>query len=103
MKRFLIFNIIIVLLIAFTGCGAAEIEPVPTSKPVFTGTPTTAPTLAPTLAPTPTPAPTATADPFASKTTGLYYDGEYKPILAVIENSPSARPQTGLQTADIVS
>jgi hypothetical protein len=37
-----------------------------------------------------------------SSTTGLFFEGEYKPIMAVIENSPSARPQTGLQTADVV-
>jgi len=47
--------------------------------------------------------PTATPEPVPlSVTTGLPFDGEYKPILAVIENSPAARPQLGLQTADIV-
>lgn len=37
-----------------------------------------------------------------SKTTGLDFEGEYRPVMAVIENSPAARPQTGLQTADVV-
>ncbi len=37
-----------------------------------------------------------------SSTTGLAFDGDYKPVMAVIENSPAARPQTGLQTADVV-
>lgn len=37
-----------------------------------------------------------------SSTTGLDFDGEYKPVMAVIENSSTARPQTGLQTADVV-
>ncbi len=37
-----------------------------------------------------------------SSTTGFDFDGDYKPVMAVIENSPAARPQTGLQTADVV-
>lgn len=37
-----------------------------------------------------------------SSTTGLDFDGDYKPVMAVIENSPAARPQIGLQTADVV-
>jgi len=34
--------------------------------------------------------------------TGLEYDGEYKPILVMVENSPAARPQSGLINADVV-
>lgn len=37
-----------------------------------------------------------------SSTTGFDFDGDYEPVMAVIENSPAARPQTGLQTADVV-
>lgn len=37
-----------------------------------------------------------------SSTTGLDFKGDYKPVMAVIENSAAARPQTGLQTADVV-
>lgn len=37
-----------------------------------------------------------------SSTTGLPFDGEYKPVMSVIENSIGARPQRGLQTADVV-
>ena len=43
-----------------------------------------------------------TSDPTRSYTTGFEYDGEYKPVVVVIENSKEARPQTGLQTADVV-
>jgi len=50
----------------------------------------------------PTPEPTATPVLNLSYTTGLPFDGEYKPVMAVIENAPAARPQTGLQTADVV-
>lgn len=34
--------------------------------------------------------------------TGLPYDGEYKPVAMIIENSPAARPQSGLIDADLV-
>ena len=34
--------------------------------------------------------------------TGLPYDGEYKPVAMMIENSPAARPQSGLIDADLV-
>jgi len=34
--------------------------------------------------------------------TGLPYHGEYKPVAMVIENSPAARPQSGLIYADLV-
>lgn len=37
-----------------------------------------------------------------SSTTGLPFEGEYKPVMSVIENSIGARPQLGLQTADVV-
>jgi len=34
--------------------------------------------------------------------TGLPYDGEYKPVAMMIENSPAARPQSGVINADLV-
>lgn len=34
--------------------------------------------------------------------TGLPYHGEYKPVAMIIENSPAARPQSGLIDADLV-
>jgi hypothetical protein len=37
-----------------------------------------------------------------STTTGFDFEGDYKPVMAVIENSTAARPQLGLQTADVV-
>jgi hypothetical protein len=82
------------MILSLAACGAAEPEPVATATPVKTAVPTPVPT------PEPTPEPTL--DPNVSRTTGLPYTGEYKPVLSVIENSPAARPQTGLQTADIV-
>ena len=94
MKRILF--VIMALLLCFTvaACGPKEtvVEPTPTTAP----TPTEAPTPTPVVTPTPT-----LALPL-SFTTGLPYDGEYKPVMVVIENSPDARPQTGLQAADVV-
>ena len=46
--------------------------------------------------------PTMAPEQELSKTTGLPFGGEYKPVIVVIENSSAARPQTGLQTADVV-
>ena len=87
-KRFVILTAVI-LVLAFAACSAPEVlpEPEPTAtKPLVQSAATPTPTEAPKL----------------SYTTGLPFEGPYKPVLAVIENSPAARPQTGLQTADIV-
>ncbi|MEG0914334.1 MAG: DUF3048 domain-containing protein [Christensenellaceae bacterium] len=57
---------------------------------------------------TPMPAATPTAEiskempKDASPTTGLAGHPEYKPVIVQIENEPPARPQAGLQVADIV-
>ncbi len=83
-----------VLLLA--ACNKQNIEPAPTAtvKP----TETMAPAIAtPTEEPTPTPEPGP-----VSYTTGLPFEGEYRPVIVSIENSPAARPQRGLQTADVV-
>ncbi len=97
MKRVLLFVFIIVIAV-MSACGVDEPESVETPSPTPTVSHTLAPTPASTAAPaTPTPKPGP-----VSYTTGLPYDGEYKPVIVVIENSPAARPQTGLQTADVV-
>jgi len=92
MKRIVLLVFIVLAFVSFIGCQAA-----PEPEPEMTPTPTPKPTKTaePTAAPTPTPH-------VGSHTTGLPYDGEYKPVMAVIENSPAARPQLGLQTADVV-
>ncbi|MBQ9941818.1 MAG: DUF3048 domain-containing protein [Christensenellaceae bacterium] len=77
-------------MLLIVACGSKE--------PAEEGTPAPAPTAA---APTATPAPTPEPEP-TSATTGLPSTKEYKPITIMIENSPAARPQTGLQQADIV-
>lgn len=103
MKQLLTFVIVIMLVLPFTACGSPEEEPVVAEVSVSaTPNPTVESTPDSTPESTPDQTPESTPDPYASKTTGLHFKGEYQPVLAVIENSPAARPQTGLQTADIV-
>lgn len=98
MKRFTFIIYAIVLALMLISCAAPESEPEPTQTAAATPSPT--PTVAPTPTPSPTPTPTESVP--TSCTTGLPFDGEYKPVLVSIENSPAARPQLGLQTADVV-
>jgi hypothetical protein len=100
-KRSILVIIAVLLLISIAGCGLSSSADEPTATPEPTVMPE--PTPSPTPEPTPTlePSPTPIPEP-ESYTTGLPYSGEYKPVMVVIENSTSARPQTGLQTADVV-
>ncbi len=95
MKRVYLLAFIMIIVITFLGCQASQQQVIAEETPI----PTPAPTPTITVAPTPTPPSTPRA---GSYTTGLPFEGEYKPVMAVIENSPAARPQLGLQTADVV-
>ncbi len=95
MKRILLGIMVLVFCFSFIGCNASDGEETPSATPSATPTATIALTPTPELIPTPTIGP-------RSYTTGLAFDGDYKPVMVVIENSPQARPQTGLQTADVV-
>lgn len=99
MKRILFLIMALVLCIAMAACG-----PKTDVEPTLTATPTILPVQTLALTPTPTPVVTPSPTPMGplSFTTGLPFDGEYKPVMVVIENSPAARPQTGLQAADVV-
>ena len=106
MKRaFLILMAIILAAAAACGQNESEQKPIPeaTAAPGATAadTPALAATPAPESAPPP-PSPSPSPSVHISHTTGLPFSGEYKPVLVDIENSPAARPQTGLQTADVV-
>jgi hypothetical protein len=72
--------------------------------PVAEVTPTASPT--PTPTPTPVPTPEPEPEPILAPLTGLPIDDEdalERPVLAVkIDNHPKARPQVGLDQADIV-
>ena len=102
MKRSIFVVIAVLLAISMAGCNAGSLtKETPEPTPEAAATPMPGPTPEPT--PELTPEPTATPEPEpVSYTTGLPFSGEYKPVMVVIENSPSARPQTGLQTADVV-
>jgi hypothetical protein len=95
MKKSFLVILALMIILALAGCGGQQ-TPSPSPTPEVTPSPTPSPTPVPTIEVVPTP------DPNISKTTGLKFTGEYKPVMVVIENSPSARPQTGLQTADVV-
>lgn len=62
----------------------------------------TSPATSPEPEPTIEILPVATPEPNYSYTTGLPTYSDYHPIAVMIENSAKARPQTGLNTADIV-
>ncbi len=96
MKRIFVLLIVVTMMVGIlVSCAApppeSELTPTPTALPK------------PTLQPTSTPEPTPTSRPSdMSYTTGQNFDGDYKPVMVVIENALAARPQTGLQTADVV-
>jgi len=100
MKRILLGLLAIVFCFSLVGCdiGGGDETPTPFGTPAATPAATVA--ITPSTTPQLTPTPTRMGP--VSYTTGLPYDGEYKPVMVVIGNSPAARPQTGLQTADVV-
>lgn len=102
LKRTLCFLLIIFTAITLISCGKGTIQQTATPSETTSATATEAltPSLSPVSTPTETPSPSPTQK--LSYTTGLPFEGDYKPVMADIENSPAARPQLGLQTADVV-
>ncbi len=99
-KIFLVILAITICLTAFVGCAVQA--PVASEEPTQSEAPATQ-TEQPTQTPEETPQ--ATEDPTPkdiSPTTGLKGNTTYKPVIVQIENEPPARPQAGLQVADIV-
>ncbi|MBI3734426.1 MAG: DUF3048 domain-containing protein [Chloroflexi bacterium] len=109
--------LLIALAVFSAACGASETPtPQPTPRPTPTAAPTQTPTQTPAPTPTPTPlptplptlAPTATTDPTADlcPLTGVRDTKRLwqtrRPLAVKIDNSPSARPQTGLSSADLI-
>ncbi|WP_010276186.1 DUF3048 domain-containing protein [Paenibacillus senegalensis] len=89
-----VFRLLMLMMavIVLTSCANANLsEQVPPS-------PTPTPPARPTPEPTPTP------PPFIYPLTGIGTEEEQKvrPLMVMVENSPQARPQTGLDQADIV-
>jgi hypothetical protein len=86
-------------------------SPTPEATPTSTAEPTPDPTSTPTPTPTPAPEPTATPeptpeldqDPEQSTLTGESIpEPPLRPVAVRIDNSPNARPHTGLVDADLV-
>jgi hypothetical protein len=108
MKKVSLVLLVLIILTVSTACGTEVPDATPTSTPTVTATPEPTLTPTPVLAPTPTPVQTPDVTPSPtpsvqlSFTTGLPFTGEYKPVMVDIENNKKARPQTGLQTADVV-
>lgn len=97
MKR--LFALLLILTVAlFSACSG---EPQPTLSPVVLETSSDSATPSPSPSPSETPT-SSSPQKKVSFTTGLPFEGEYKPVGVMIENSAAARPQTGLQAADIV-
>lgn len=88
----------ILFLIVFCSC-APQVSDEPSTSPSQTIEPTSETAMEPTPEPTVTPEPV-----LRSYTTGFPIEAQpvYKPLGVMIENSTAARPQYGLQTADIV-
>lgn len=95
MKKKLLIAAGIVLAVAMTVLGAIVL-------PTITAGPTASPSASPTSTPTPTPTPTPVE---YAPLTGVQVDVgslQYPVLMAKIDNNPEARPQMGLNDADIV-
>lgn len=108
MKRFLLITLCAILAFGvFTGC-ANTATPAETDAATATANPAATEENTPAQTPQKTgePSPTPTVNPLpedASPTTGLKGGNTtYKPIIVQIENEPPARPQQGIQWADVV-
>jgi len=99
MKKIILFSLVLLCLLSCVACGAPEATESPSVEPSSASN--SAATPKPTPASTPEPTPTVDISKL-SITTGLETGGGYQPFVVMIENSAAARPQTGLQQADVV-
>lgn len=104
-KRLLLLLLAALTLVCLAACQSNTEPPVPTLSATPEPTATVEPTPTPTPTPTPVPTPTPTPVPRVLTNGRILAEGEeevYRPILVSIENSSKARPQVGLNQADIV-
>jgi len=93
MKKGLAIALAVMMAIGIAGCAQEQPE-IETFAQV---------TPEPTPTPAPTPEPTYVPPTDVSPTTGLpNTTTEYRPVVVQIDNEPAARPQEGLQIADVV-
>jgi Protein of unknown function (DUF3048) N-terminal domain/Protein of unknown function (DUF3048) C-terminal domain len=98
------------LVLLLAGCASPALQPTPsaTQPPAELATATSAPTESPTAAPaaSPTAEPTAvsqTVEPAPTpEASPISEQPAVQPLAVVVENSADARPQTGLDKADVV-
>lgn len=104
MKRILILVLVIVSsAVMFTACAQPETEPLSQPTVVITPDPTATPELAETAQePEPTEEPINIPENVSPTTGRTDTTTEYRPVIVQIENEPPARPQQGIQWADVV-
>ncbi len=95
MKKSSIYLIILVLIVVVTGCAKKEQEVAPVEKPLV---------VQEEEKPEPPPAPEEEKLPFIAPLTGIRSEKEIdnRVFLVMFGNNPEARPQSGLNKADIV-
>ncbi len=93
----------LLLAVAAAACGSSEAEPTPT-PPLETPSPIPTPTATPSPTATPTPAAPAAGllDGVRMQPQEFERRSGQRPVAVVIDNHPSAYPQSGLDTADLV-
>lgn len=89
MKRVFVIVMVLAIVGVLVACKTEDSEPTPTVVPTAKAVELEV-------------VETAKSNENLSYTTGLPFEGVYQPVIVVIENSAAARPQTGLQTADVV-
>jgi hypothetical protein len=104
MKKVFITAVAIALAVFMAfGCGKAEEPAQPSQQPVeLTNTGETAPTQEPPAEPEVEEEQGYVPDEYSPTTGMVDTTTEYKPVIVQIENEPPARPQRGIQWADIV-
>ena len=102
MKKGICFLIAILLLSVAAGCGAPEESASPAASDTPSPTATEQSPVPTEIVIQPTPEAGDVQESGLSATTGLPTEKAYKPFCVMVENSPAARPQTGLQEADII-
>lgn len=107
-KHYLLIVAVLLTAVLAMGCSQgvndvlAQNEPAPAETPAPTLIPTEEPTPSPTPSPTPTPVPVVRSYTSGIKAEDQSTPAKYLPVIVSVENSIGARPQVGLNAADII-